>query len=143
MRVYLIPLMFISCFPLVGDQAQKKKEKSPMRIELDAFSGRPNPTWSLNDEQARGFLDQFKALKTSDSKSALYDGLGYRGFKVAGFQDYDGVTVWNEIVEATRGGKRHRWLDKDRVLENYLLKTSKGHIDENLFRVIASAVEKK
>jgi hypothetical protein len=113
-----------------------------MRIQLDAFSGRPNPTWSLNDEEAGEFLARFKALKTSDSRRTPYDGLGYRGFKVAGFQDYDEVTVWDEIVEASHGGKRYQWLDGGRGLEKFLLKTSKSHIDEDLYRVITSAVEK-
>jgi hypothetical protein len=134
-------LMMLSlCWPAVGDQT-RNEEKSPMRIELNAFSGRPNPTWSLNDEEAREFLARFQTLKTSDSKRTPYDGLGYRGFKVAGFQEYDEVTVWGEIVEASRGGKRYRWLDEGRGLEKFLLKTSKGHIDEDLYRVIASAIE--
>ena len=113
-----------------------------MQIELDVFSGRPNPTWSLNDEQARECLARFKALKMSESKRVPYNGLGYRGFKVDGFQEYDEVTVGAEIVEASRGGKRYQWFDEGRNLEKYLLKTAKGHIDEDLYQIIASAIEK-
>ena len=113
-----------------------------MQIELDVFSGRPNPTWSLNDEQARKYLARFKALKISESKRVPYDGLGYRGFKVTGFQEYDEVTIGDEIVEASYGRKRYQWFDEGRNLEKYLVKTAKGHIDEDLYRVIDSAIEK-
>src|SRR5437588_322233 len=122
---YLVLLpMFGGCWPAF-DNRPGKAEKSPMRIELDAFSGRPNPTWSLTDEQTGQFFAKFKLLKKSDSQRALYDGLGYRGFKVAGFQDYDGVTVWADIIEARRGGTRYQWLDESKSLERYLLETSK------------------
>ena len=112
-----------------------------MRIELDVFSGRPNPAWSLTGEQAAEVLARFRALEPSDSPGALFDGLGYRGFKIAGFEDHDEVTVRAEVVEASRGGTRRRWLDEGRGLERYLLETSKPHLDPDLYRMIAATIE--
>jgi hypothetical protein len=125
--------------PPLGDQQSKGGR---MQIELDVFSGRPNPTWALNDEEAKEFLSKFKLLTVSDSDKPLYDGLGYRGFKATGFQDYDAVRVWNGIVEATRGEKTSRWNDRGKSLEKYLLRIAKDHIDEGIYKVVESAIDK-
>src|SRR5271157_1228182 len=114
---YLIAIILLLS-PALSDRQAKG---SRMKIELDVFSGRPNPTWILNDEEAKEFLAKFKALTASDSDKPLYDGLGYRGFKATGFQDYDKVTVRQGIVEARRGGKTYRWRDQGKHLEKYLL----------------------
>jgi hypothetical protein len=113
-----------------------------MRIELNAFSGRENPTWNLTDEQAKEFATALDALKAGDPGKPLKDGLGYRGFKVTGFRDYDELVVWNDVVQGTRAGKTTRWHDKDRALERLLLKTSKAHVDEPVYKYVASEVEK-
>jgi hypothetical protein len=113
-----------------------------MQIELEVFSGRPNPTWALNDEEAKEFLAKFKSLTASDSHKPLYDGLGYRGFKATGFQDYGEVTVWNGIVEARRGEKTYRWRDQGKSLEKYLLKVAKDHIDEGIYKIVESSIYK-
>lgn len=57
-------------------------------IEVDIFSGMPNPIFYLNSRQARGLLDRLIAdptqiTLTTTSTSALYAGkLGYRGLMV-------------------------------------------------------------
>jgi hypothetical protein len=51
-----------------------------MLVELDVFSGRPNPRWEL-DEQSSQQLRQLEARLTSTSQTAVEPpGLGYRGF---------------------------------------------------------------
>ena len=49
-----------------------------MEVELDAFSGRPNPVWALNAAQAR----ELQALLdgATEAVAAPFEGLGYRGF---------------------------------------------------------------
>jgi len=51
-----------------------------MQVELDAFSGRPNPVWPLKDAQAR----ELQALLdgATDAVAAPPAGLGYRGFVI-------------------------------------------------------------
>jgi hypothetical protein len=120
-----------------------RTENSSLRIELDVFSGRPNPTWSLNDEQSREFLVRFRALKKYRSNRKLYDGLGYRGFTVTGLRDYDQVTVWEGLVETNRAGEREKVIDEAGRLERFLLETAKGHIDADLYRMVASAAGKQ
>jgi hypothetical protein len=139
--VFSLLLLFGVC-STDRDDHSGTAEKRPMQIELNVFSGRPNPTWSLNDQQADQFRAKFNVIRKSDCGHEPYDGLGYRGFKVEGFQDYDELIVCADTVEARRGRSRYWWLDESRSLERYLLESSKGHIDEGLYQAIASAVEK-
>ncbi len=50
-----------------------------MIVELDVFSGRPNPTWSLSAEQAKELREALQDLPPVD-KPAPENALGYRGF---------------------------------------------------------------
>jgi hypothetical protein len=127
----------------IGNGYQQREEKGDaMQIELDTFSGRENPTWSLNNEQTKEFLAKFESLEPSDSKKPLFNGLGYRGLRVTMLETYDDVRIWNTIVEARRNDKVYRWHDKDRAMEKYLLGTGKDQIDSSLYKKIASEIEK-
>jgi hypothetical protein len=139
MNVYLFSVALLLA-PSPGDQTPKG---SPMRVELDIFSGRPNPTWTLNDEETKEFLARFGSLTAGDPQKPLYDGLGYRGSRVTGLSDYDGLTVWNGIVEARRGEKTYRWRDRKKGLEEFLLKNSKAHIDEGIYKFIKSSIDRE
>jgi hypothetical protein len=50
-----------------------------MEVELDAFSGRPNPKWTLSPEKASEFLAKIKALPVAGDAPHIPD-LGFRGF---------------------------------------------------------------
>ena len=48
-------------------------------VTLDAFSGRPNPTWTLSEEEGAALARLLVDLPRSPT-AATEDGLGYRGF---------------------------------------------------------------
>ena len=50
-----------------------------MEVELDAFSGRPNPKWTLGPEKASGLLTKISSL-TETATAAHPPDLGFRGF---------------------------------------------------------------
>ncbi|MBD1843926.1 hypothetical protein H6F89_11050 [Cyanobacteria bacterium FACHB-63] len=54
-----------------------------LQVTLDIFSGRPNPSWILDDEEAKEILKQVSnnrgIIATADSG---YQGLGYRGIEL-------------------------------------------------------------
>ena len=50
-------------------------------VELDIFSGRPNPTWTLSDTQTASLLELVAGLPQSEAGAAP-DHLGYRGIIV-------------------------------------------------------------
>jgi len=54
-----------------------------MEVELDVFSGRPNPKWELNTGDTRKLQTKLDSL-TEQTTPAADPGLGYRGFVLRG-----------------------------------------------------------
>ena len=69
---------------LVGAGACGPGDPAPeITMELDAFSGRPNPTWLLSPEEAAEVVERLRGLpRTTDSLPPAV--LGYRGFALTG-----------------------------------------------------------
>ena len=67
-----------SCLP----PSQAQAEAILLEIELDAFSGRPNPRWELTGAQAAEFLARLRALRPTQGRDFVVEDLGYRGFIV-------------------------------------------------------------
>lgn len=57
-----------------------------MIVTLDVFSGRPNPTWKLNEKDAQQLLDRVANRAVTDAE-VVDNVLGFRGFKIAGLSD--------------------------------------------------------
>lgn len=53
---------------------------SRVEVMLDIFSGRPNPRWTLSDEQVNDLQARLRALP--EARPVVPPGLGYRGFIV-------------------------------------------------------------
>ena len=51
-----------------------------VRVELDAFSGRPNPGWELVPAEIAELRRRLRGLPEVGEAPASPDGLGYRGF---------------------------------------------------------------
>ena len=90
------------------------------RVELDIFSGRPNPVWHLGVADSFDLLDQIKSSKTSLLSPSLAESkLGYRGFLV----------TFNAEEMLQLGGSRPAQfrirsgldIDADAVAEKWLL----------------------
>jgi hypothetical protein len=77
-----------------------------MIVELDVFSGRPNPTWSLSVEQSMELLEMLQNLPPAD-KLSQENGLGYRGFLLSNPGRADGlaphIRIYSGIVTMTDG----------------------------------------
>lgn len=52
-------------------------------LEIDYFSGRPNPKIALRQEDFAACCEKIYALETTEPR-ALFDGLGFRGFILSG-----------------------------------------------------------
>ncbi len=51
-----------------------------LKVELDIFSGRENPTWILDEDESREILTQIADNRgVVDTQDSGFDGLGYRG----------------------------------------------------------------
>ncbi|MFZ4656575.1 MAG: hypothetical protein ACOYNY_06170 [Caldilineaceae bacterium] len=73
-----------------------------LRVELDIYSGMPNPTWTLTDPEEQELLDRIVAqptlMRSADSAPAV---LGYRGFFVSVEKEDDGA--WTKAAKAMAG----------------------------------------
>jgi len=119
-----------------------------VEIELDAFSGRPNPRWSLSAHQSAEYLAQLRGLQRISQVPAGFEGLGYRGFVVrperhteldAGLEE---ARHCHGAVVVRRGEQSEVLSDPGRGLERWLAESMRGHVDESLFRYIAEEIER-
>ena len=108
-------------------------------VELDIFSGVPNPTWSLTDAEADSFMKQLVALPRTAPRE-LSGKLGYRGFIVQCTQGTDAwlVRLQNGIVHISQGATNTYADDERRLLERWLLNTGKPHLEAELFQIAES-----
>ncbi|CAM5663330.1 hypothetical protein [Streptomyces purpurascens] len=73
-----------------------------LRVTVQIFSGRPNPTWVVTDEDAAGTLLETVARAAGDTiglPGAGYDGLGYREVVVSSASD--DMAAWPERLPQT------------------------------------------
>lgn len=111
----------------------------PAAVELDVYSGRPNPTWKLSGEETSQFLGLLRELPPMEP--GWFDaGLGYRGFAVS-FQDPQGrdttVQIYKGIVKRSVGESTEYFADKDRKLERWVLKTASSRLSPDLYEMVA------
>lgn len=115
-----------------------------MLVTLDIFSGRPNPTWNLSEEEQRQLLSRVhgRALaREEDSPSRL----GYRGlviqasddtvveipqsFRVAGFPQTSGAIPVK--------GERPLNIDEESEIVQFLLQSARAAMPDDLQQLVA------
>lgn len=107
-----------------------------MQVELDAFSGRPNPRWELAGPEVSELTKQLRELKPSQGRANTFEGLGYRGFVIR--TDSEEIRVYRGVVVIERGGHEERLDDSGRTLERWLFHSAQGHVDEAVLQYIGS-----
>jgi len=111
-------------------------------VQLNVFSGRPNPTWLLNDEQARELLDRVHQVETKTPLKAAgsVGGLGYRGFTVTS----DAKSTIGETRLAVHAGVVDTGrtdlslFDESREIESWLLETATVQFDKGVREHVTS-----
>lgn len=90
-----------------------------MRVELDEFSGVPNPEVDLLSHEAREFRNKLRTLPRREQAGSPKQGLGYRGLVVKNTGDehegYDQMVVTNGWVGARSGSEWHYFEDRARA----------------------------
>lgn len=119
-----------------------------MHIELDIFSGRPNPSWELTPAESASFLQQLRALPRAGAGQPE-EGLGYRGLIVTGtagalIDSFTTVVVSGGLVvgQHPQGGTQ-TWLDTGRSLERWLARTGKPHLDPDIYTQVTQALQRR
>lgn len=73
-----------------------------LRVELDIFSGMPNPSWVLTEQEEKELLDRIIAQPNlMQSPDSAPDVLGYRGFTVYVEKEDDGA--WSKAARSIAG----------------------------------------
>jgi hypothetical protein len=128
------------CLPL----SQAQGEAILLEIELDAFSGRPNPCWELNGTQEAEFLARLRGLRPTQGSHFEGEGLGYRGFIVRAkgepVDGFDEVRLCRGTVLARHGDRTETFSDPKRILEGWLLDSARGHVSQAVLLYIQNEI---
>jgi hypothetical protein len=110
-----------------------------VEVELDIFSGRPNPTWTLSDADGRFFLKLLDKLATTSTRE-FSGNLGYRGFtvEVSNATEKERVRIQNGLVHVRAANKEIYYNDHARTLERWLFESGKPFLESKLLQVIES-----
>ena len=106
-------------------------------VELDIFSGMPNPKWTLTSADADNFVKQLGKLPSTSARESSGN-LGYRGFIVqcAKGDETQVIGIQTGIVYISKCATVAYALDKNRHLERWLLNTGKLHLKDELFQIV-------
>jgi hypothetical protein len=111
-----------------------------VRVTLNVFSGRPNPTWLLTDDQERDLNNQLAKItdRTREKPFGVLGRLGFRGFSVSrpataptgplSLYVHDGIIDPGQSEENLRTGNR--------VLESWLLSTHPGVVPSQIVKYV-------
>jgi hypothetical protein len=110
-------------------------------VELDVFSGMPNPTWALTNGEAERFAQHLAELPRT-SPRGLSGHLGYRGFIVRCTRGPDRqlIHIQNGGVHVAERDTEVHLRDTDRALERWLLHTGRGHVASEIYAVVEREV---
>jgi hypothetical protein len=92
----------------VGCASRNMPGADPMEIELDAFSGRPNPKWVASAERAGSVTRALSSLPEGPARPEPGH-LGYRGFIIR--QDGLIARVYGGHVIVTTSGTTRTFVD--------------------------------
>ncbi len=113
-----------------------------MQVELDIFSGRPNPRWELSSETAQELRNKLADLSEGAPLRPQTTGLGYRGLIVRSekLEDFEELVIYNEVVASQRGDRLATFVDKGRSIEKWLLSTGKPFLGQDLYQQLLSEI---
>lgn len=115
-----------------------------VEVELDIFSGMPNPTWTLSEVDGRAFLTRVAELPIISARK-LSDNLGYRGFSldVLSGTETRHIRVQNGLVQALSSDAEVFYSDRNRMLERWLLHSGWPYLDNKVRSIMATEFSKE
>lgn len=108
-------------------------------VELRIFSGRENPTWSLSEEDTKTLFNLLAKLPGVPAKR-FNDGLGYTGFRVRKIGTLSKLPHDFEIYKGVAFDGTHYYKDRNRRLENWILRSGKEHLDAKLYATVEKEI---
>lgn len=98
-----------------------------MRVELDVFSGKPNPTWQLSTEEVAELASRLRSMPLA--REPFVEGaLGYRGFVITNGEEPIGlpaqIRVFKGVVVTTDERSTKQYQDVNGI-EPWLLEQAR------------------
>lgn len=110
-------------------EQNQKKQIQKINVELDIFSGRPNPSWELTSAEISE-LKEYMAGLTPASKPAIASDLGYRGFIISNPGKLGGLPVkthvLNGVLAVNEKGSTNYYNDVNDI-ESWLMERAREH----------------
>jgi len=115
-------------------------------VTLDVFSGRPNPSWILDDEEARQLLDRIHSVdKRTPLKTPGAEGqLGYRGFLIqsTATSPFGQLRLRAHQGVIDPGPGELSWVNDDLEIEKALLKSAGDRLEPAVAQHVVEAIAK-
>ena len=106
-----------------------------MQVELDIFSGRPNPVWGLTAAQIDEMGEIVRKLPLATEEPPSHPGLGYRGFVVTDDARRSWrINAFKGFVQITDQGRVEVRSDRNRSLERWLLNSAGSQLPPEIYR---------
>jgi len=122
------------------------QESSGSTVELDIFSGAPDPTWVLSVAEASDLTSRIARLDPTAAVGQRPDNLGYRGFIVqsanASSASPQTIRAHKGILEVVDSTGTAYYRDPQRQIELWLLATAKPALDDGLIAEIVKEMMK-
>lgn len=104
-------------------QPHMSTAKQPITVELDVYSGRPNPSWTLSHQEITELSARLQGLAQFATVPTV-DHLGYRGFLLHNADRQAGIAaeirVYKGIIIITDQGSTSAFTDS-KGLEQWLV----------------------
>jgi hypothetical protein len=137
----LIAICFLCVIASCRSHSGFRLGDAPVQVELDAFSGRPNPHWELTGPETAEFAKRLRDLKASQTHTAAFEGLGYRGFVIHSKDEE--IRVYRGAVIVKRNSHEEILSDAKRMLERWLFDSARKHVDEAVLQYIGSELARE
>jgi hypothetical protein len=129
-----------------GGPARVRQRRAPMTavaVEVDIFSGRPNPSWTLSEAEASVFASRRSALQQT-APAPRSGALGYRGLVVE-LLDEPGRRMYirNGVIELSDGTSSVFFADPGRSLERWLIGTSRPALGQEVLEAIDADLQRR
>lgn len=114
-------------------------------VELDVYSGQPNPRWKLDDKICKDILEEIRHLTVERAVIQRPDQLGYRGLRVivdaVPSHKYEEFYVGDGYVFLHCEGREGVFIDDNRRIEQKLLASGARTPDKKLNALVSQILQ--
>jgi len=113
-----------------------QQEQALITVEVDIFSGMPNPEWTLSEASATMLMAKLSGMpKTTVGPRST--NLGYRGLvvRIAGEGERT-LFIHKGLIESRQGDSSTFLLDKDRAVEGWLIRSGRESLSDEVRRLL-------